>query len=121
MAGAQTACVGVGVIKFAQICVGKQMKSIEAEDLRLRELSAWLTSAAVKAAVGDSVADGQLAPASADASFRRYFRITHEGGTVIAMDAPPPQEDCRPFVRIGRMMADGWCGVWLGSYRNADV
>ncbi len=81
------------------------MKSIEAEDLRLRELSDWLASDAVKAAVGDSVADGELAPASADASFRRYFRITHEGGTLIAMDAPPPQEDCRPFVRIGQMMA----------------
>ena len=82
------------------------MKSIEAEDLRLRELSDWLATDDVKAAVGNSVAEGQLAPASADASFRRYFRISHEGGTVIAMDAPPPQEDCRPFVRIGRMMAD---------------
>ena len=82
------------------------MKSIEAEDLRLRELSDWLTTDNVKSAVGASVAEGQLAPASADASFRRYFRITHEGGTLIAMDAPPPQEDCRPFVRIGRMMAE---------------
>ncbi len=82
------------------------MKSIEAEDLRLRELSDWLSTDAVKNAVGASVAQGELAPATADASFRRYFRITHAGGTLIAMDAPPPQEDCRPFVRIGRMMAD---------------
>jgi len=46
-----------------------------------------------------------LAPASADASFRRYFRVTQDGATLIAMDAPPPQEDCRPFVRIAAMMA----------------
>ncbi|MFY8062437.1 MAG: aminoglycoside phosphotransferase family protein, partial [Usitatibacteraceae bacterium] len=82
------------------------MKSIEAEDLRLRELSDWLATDDIKSALGANVAEGQLAPASADASFRRYFRITHDGGTIIAMDAPPPKEDCRPFVRIGRMMAD---------------
>src|SRR3954452_2309246 len=47
-------------------------------------------------------------PASSDASFRRYFRITparavplaHGAPTLIAMDAPPPQEDCRPFVHV---------------------
>ena len=82
------------------------MKSIEAEDLRLRELSEWLATDTVKQAVGESVASGALAPASADASFRRYFRIPHAGGTLIAMDAPPPQENCRPFVCIARMMAD---------------
>jgi aminoglycoside/choline kinase family phosphotransferase len=37
-----------------------------------------------------------------DASFRRYFRLTRAGGTAVVMDAPPPQEDVRPFVRIGR-------------------
>ena len=82
------------------------MKSIESEDLRLRELSAWLLSDDVVKAVGRGVGEGVLAPATADASFRRYFRITHAAGTVIAMDAPPPQENCRPFVRIAKMMAD---------------
>jgi N-acetylmuramate 1-kinase len=44
-------------------------------------------------------------PASADASFRRYFRVTDQTGkSVIAMDAPPPQEDCAPFVKIARLM-----------------
>ncbi len=81
------------------------MKSIESEDVRLRELSAWLLSDDVVNAVGRSVGEGVLAPASSDASFRRYFRITHRGGTFIAMDAPPPQENCRPFVRIAKMMA----------------
>lgn len=45
-----------------------------------------------------------LAPASADASFRRYFRVTHAAGTHIAMDAPPEREDCRPFVRVAGLM-----------------
>ncbi|MCW5660916.1 MAG: phosphotransferase [Burkholderiaceae bacterium] len=39
-----------------------------------------------------------LAPASADASFRRYLRIGSPTRTFIVMDAPPPQEDVRPFV-----------------------
>ncbi len=46
-----------------------------------------------------------LAPASADASFRRYFRVTLPGSTLIVMDAPPEQEDCRPFVHVAGLMA----------------
>jgi len=38
-------------------------------------------------------------PASSDASFRRYFRVLGDVSCII-MDAPPPQEDCRPFVKI---------------------
>jgi aminoglycoside/choline kinase family phosphotransferase len=46
------------------------------------------------------------APASADASFRRYFRVTPEQGqAVIVMDAPPEHEDCRPFVKVARLFA----------------
>jgi hypothetical protein len=48
-----------------------------------------------------------LAPASEDASFRRYFRATlDDGRSYIAMDAPPGREDCRPFVRIARMLRE---------------
>jgi len=52
-----------------------------------------------------------LAPASADASFRRYFRLTldreaHGARTLIAMDAPPPMEDCRPFVHVAKLLDD---------------
>ena len=54
-----------------------------------------------------------VAPASADASFRRYFRVTLQGETalapgaptLIAMDAPPPREDCRPFVQVAGLLA----------------
>lgn len=58
----------------------------------------------------DEVIDGdyQLSVASADASFRRYFRVRAEAGSRIAMDAPPEQEDCRPFVDIAaRLRAAG--------------
>lgn len=46
-----------------------------------------------------------LSPASADASFRRYFRATFSDGTLIAMDAPPQQEDCAPFVHVAELFA----------------
>jgi aminoglycoside/choline kinase family phosphotransferase len=49
----------------------------------------------------------ELTPASEDASFRRYWRATLEhGASYVAMDAPPDKEDCRPFVRVARMLAD---------------
>lgn len=46
-----------------------------------------------------------LAPASADASFRRYFRATFADRTMVVMDAPPQHEDCRPFIRIAQLFA----------------
>ena len=47
-----------------------------------------------------------LTTASADASFRRYFRVHVQHETLIAMDAPPPQEDCTPFVHVAKLMLD---------------
>ncbi len=47
-----------------------------------------------------------LAPASADASFRRYLRIESPHGSLIIMDAPPPQEDVRPFVQVAQFIRD---------------
>jgi hypothetical protein len=47
-----------------------------------------------------------ITPASADASFRRYFRLTWpDGSTRILMDAPPDKEDCRPFIRVAGLLA----------------
>jgi aminoglycoside/choline kinase family phosphotransferase len=49
----------------------------------------------------------QLAPASADASFRRYFRVaSRDHDTVVAMDAPPDKEDVAPYLRVAAMLAD---------------
>jgi aminoglycoside/choline kinase family phosphotransferase len=45
-----------------------------------------------------------LAPASADASFRRYFRVSRGDETVIVMDAPPQKEDVEPYLRVAGML-----------------
>ncbi len=66
-------------------------------DPRLEQLKEWLAGRLAGRAFS-------LNPASADASFRRYFRVTVEGGTWIAMDAPPEHEDCRPFVRVAGLL-----------------
>ncbi len=78
-------------------------------DARLDLLCAWLER--VLPAPMTSIA-----PASSDASFRRYFRVTLDGGlqppsggqrarTLIAMDAPPPQENCGPYVAVAALLA----------------
>lgn len=46
----------------------------------------------------------ELTPASSDASFRRYFRISFDEGTRIVMDAPPEKEDIGPFIKVARLM-----------------
>lgn len=48
--------------------------------------------------------DGEILPLAGDASFRRYFRVQAPGRTAILMDAPPPQEDPRPFIDIARWL-----------------
>ena len=62
-------------------------------DSRLEALDAWLGTL-------PTLGLYKLEPASGDASFRRYFRVTTADATYIAMDAPPEQEDCLPFVRV---------------------
>ncbi len=74
------------------------------DDLRLAELRAWLGATGA----GRTLALDTIRPASDDASFRRYFRIdaARPGAPGrIAMDAPPPMEDCRPFVHAAGVFA----------------
>ena len=48
-----------------------------------------------------------LSSASADASFRRYFRIDQvKGSSRIIMDAPPALEDCKPFIKVAGLMRE---------------
>lgn len=68
-------------------------------DPRLEPLRIWLDAQLQ----GESFS---LEPASADASFRRYFRVFAGGGTRIVMDAPPGREDCRPFIHVAGLMRD---------------
>ncbi len=69
-----------------------------AQDPRLSLLRQWLARDCGLLGAG-------IEPASADASFRRYFRVTAANRSLIAMDAPPPQEDVGPFVRIAALLA----------------
>jgi len=48
-----------------------------------------------------------LAPASADASFRSYFRASVGDKTFIVMDAPPEHEDCRPYIEVAHLFGGG--------------
>jgi aminoglycoside/choline kinase family phosphotransferase len=50
------------------------------------------------------LAQGAFASASADASFRRYFRLRDGAKSWIVMDAPPEKEDCGPFIAIARLL-----------------
>jgi aminoglycoside/choline kinase family phosphotransferase len=77
------------------------------DDARLSALRAWLATLP-----GDLQLDvASLAPASADASFRRYFRLGGGGSTVIAMDAPPDREDSGTFVRVANLMSEAGVNV----------
>jgi aminoglycoside/choline kinase family phosphotransferase len=71
---------------------------MKSEDPRLQSLQDWLRDDL-------KIRIDHIEPASSDASFRRYFRVLSAGVPRIAMDAPPPQEDVRPFIRIARLLA----------------
>ena len=79
---------------------------------RLQALQAW----AARQLGGDSL---DIAPASADASFRRYFRVTAKGRDYIVMDAPPAHEDCRPFIAVARLF--GAAGVHVPQVLAQDL
>jgi aminoglycoside/choline kinase family phosphotransferase len=79
---------------------------------RLQALQAW----AARQLGGDSL---DIAPASADASFRRYFRVTAKGRDYIVMDAPPAHEDCRPFIAVARLFGDA--GVHVPQVLAQDL
>ena len=68
-------------------------------DFRLAALQRWL---------GAQFRDAPftLAPASEDASFRRYWRLRlDDGRSFVAMDAPPDKEDCGPFLHVAGVFA----------------
>ncbi len=68
------------------------------DDSRLRLIHEWLAQL-----FGHD--DFDLRPASADASFRRYFRVRIGDRSRIVMDAPPALEDCRPFIAVAGLFA----------------
>jgi hypothetical protein len=76
-------------------------------DPRLLALQHWLSSLPAELALEIN----SLAPASSDASFRRYFRLNAGQGSLVVMDAPPAQEDCQPFVDVDSRLAQAGLNV----------
>jgi len=66
-------------------------------DTRLDEIKNWVSSEL-------KLDDFKIEVASADASFRRYFRLISAGKSWVIMDAPPDKEDCKPFVIIAKLI-----------------
>ncbi|MGH8727523.1 MAG: aminoglycoside phosphotransferase family protein [Burkholderiales bacterium] len=62
----------------------------------------------------------RLEPASADASFRRYFRATFRDRTLIVMDAPPGREDCAPFLHVAELFRSAGVNVPRVHARNLE-
>jgi len=79
---------------------------------RIEQLTRWLHEEA-------GLADFSLTPASADASFRTYHRVTYSGGTLIAVDAPPPHEESAPFVSVARALRA--IGLNVPEIHSADL
>ena len=71
---------------------------------RLLDLDWWLT----QVFAGEHFL---ILPASADASFRRYFRVDLDGQTYIVMDAPPQHENCQPFIHVAQLFLDAGVNV----------
>ncbi len=67
---------------------------------RQADFNAWIRALAPQ----HGLRIDSLRSASVDASFRRYFRIDSPHGSRIIMDAPPDQEDCRPFAKVAQLM-----------------
>ncbi|MEO6079317.1 MAG: phosphotransferase [Steroidobacteraceae bacterium] len=83
------------------------------EDFRLDNLRRWLA--------GQGGFDPQgIVPASADASFRRYFRVNRvDGTTCICMDSPPDQEDLAGYLRVSALLEQ--CGVHVPQVFAVDT
>ncbi len=74
---------------------------------RQQAFAAWLAGVAP----AHGLQPDTLRSASADASFRRYFRIDASRGSLIVMDAPPDKENCQPFVAVDRLLHAGGVAV----------
>ena len=107
------------VIQWGQSGVVYYMRlvstNLSVPDPRLSLLLAWLSPLVNRYRLKPET----LAPASNDASFRRYFRVMTDRASLIVMDAPPPLEDVRPFVDIATLFAKS--GASLPKIHEADL
>jgi aminoglycoside/choline kinase family phosphotransferase len=109
-----TKCIAlVDILVAAAFAVSEwsSMGVTDASDSRLAELTRWV--------FGDlGFAGSRIEPASADASFRRYFRVTRAEDTYIVMDAPPEKENLGPFVSVARTLLGIGLNVPMVLARN---
>ncbi|MCC7005475.1 MAG: phosphotransferase [Ottowia sp.] len=87
-------------------------------DARLTQLHSWLCALPAHWKIDCD----QVQAASSDASFRRYFRVSTQHPqypSLIVMDAPPMQEDCRPFIAIAALFAKA--GVHVPTVFEQDI
>lgn len=74
-------------------------------DNRLIQINQWLDGLQSRWGLQPST----LAPASTDASFRRYFRIASSQAqypSLIVMDAPPDKETLLPFIKVAKLLQE---------------
>jgi hypothetical protein len=89
------------------------MIAMSGDDPRLEQLQHWLRHELRLQFV-------RLEPASADASFRRYFRLWRtDGASLIAMDAPPEKEDIGPYLRVSALLER--CEVHVPHVEASDA
>lgn len=81
-------------------------------DARLALINEWLSREL-------GLRPERVEPASADASFRRYFRAFNSGTTYVVMDAPPGKEDVRPYLKVTRLLE--MLGAHVPHVHEADI
>ncbi len=103
MSHTPTSPVSVSLSSAASPTAASAAAPAWADPERERAFAQWLGSTAS----AHGLQTASLRVAAADAGFRRYFRVDAAGhGSRIIMDAPPDKEDCKPFVRIGQLLAN---------------
>ncbi len=90
----------------------EKVNVMESADARKSALTEWLYSTC-------NLKGFKLTSLAGDASFRRYFRLHFDNHSFIAMDAPPPKENCRPFVSIANALSH--IGLSTPSVAQHDV
>ncbi|NOZ53514.1 MAG: phosphotransferase [Gammaproteobacteria bacterium] len=89
---------------------------------RLQQLNTWLQRTL-------NLPEYDIKPASSDASFRRYFRITPKQGvfnryqvaSLVVMDAPPSKENTEPFVRLAGLLTAMGLNVPIVVEQNTEL
>ena len=91
---------------------GSDPLSIDLSDSRAVQAYRWACGVLALSQAG-------FAPASADASFRRYFRLRDGQRSWIVMDAPPDKENCRPFLQVAGLLREA--GVHVPAVLGQDL